>query len=295
MFKCMYKHGVCGEGHHFRDESQRGPYFDQGVTRVAFYNPNRKDYDGFCPAHAKAARTQYDHAMRAWNARNPHPTAAQQATQAAGKGKARSASRSGGAAGGVGAAGGGAGSWRGRLAPTDEFLAREKALLKMSYPRQSDLSESDADLSNPLEAREQRHEVMEAEEVNRVVHEIVTRRVNGMPFPQNNGSLSAGSGAWQAVDRSMLPLVKLGCPMNRADAMLGRVRGQAITDAMKQEVLKEFLVTGTVVVFAPEVRTGWTALFAARSSSFVLVLRWCSWAVEVILVQAKCGHKIRDL
>jgi len=221
----------CNLRHHFRDESQRGPYFNQGVTQVAFYNPNREEYDGFCPAHAKAARTQYDHAMRAWNARNPHPTAAQQATQAAGKGKARSASRSGGAAGGVGAAGGGAGSWRGRLAPTDEFL----------------------------------------EEVNRVVHEIVTRRVNGMPFPQNNGSLSAGSGAWQAVDRSMLPLVKLGCPMNRADAMLGRVRWQAITDAMKQEVLKEFLVTGTVVVFAPEVRTGWTALFAARSSSFVFV------------------------
>ena len=78
MFKCMYKHGVCGEGHHFRDESQRGPYFNQGVTQVAFYNPIRKEYDGFCPAHAKAARTQYDHAMRVWNASNPQPTAAQQ-------------------------------------------------------------------------------------------------------------------------------------------------------------------------------------------------------------------------
>ena len=40
-----------------------------------FYNANRKDHDSFSPAHASAALTQYDEAMRKWAARNPQPTA----------------------------------------------------------------------------------------------------------------------------------------------------------------------------------------------------------------------------
>ena len=59
-------------------------------------------------------------------------------------------------------------------AATEATIAREKALLKRSFPRQPDLSDSDADLSKPLEMREQRHKVVEAQEVNRVVRDIVT-------------------------------------------------------------------------------------------------------------------------
>ena len=60
--------------------------------------------------------------------------------------------------------------------------------------------------------------------------------------------------------------------------MLGRVRGQAITDAMKQEVLKEFLVTGTVVAFAPEVRTGWTVrLFVWAGRLFLRHIHLFCW------------------
>lgn len=100
---------------------------------------------------------------------------------------------------------------------TPESIAAQKALLGMSYPRQAPLQDDDADLSAKLEIRHQRHDEMDKDGVHDMVYKEVTRRVKGMPAPKTDGSLSRMGAAWRTVNSDTLPLIHLGCPMNRAD------------------------------------------------------------------------------
>ena len=262
-FKCSYP--SCGEGVSWINQNERGPCFEAGTMRKAFWNENRKDWDGFCPTHAHTAEEHRQRAIRYYDTHKnrtpshipepdlPRPVRPRQSEGAIGSTAARGKGRKRKADDAI-AAGAGAGAGRN---VTPESIAAQKALLAMSFPRELPLSENDADLSQKLERRQQRHEVMDVEKVHALVSKVVTRRVKGIPIPQNNGSLSRAGEAWKAVNEDMLPVLHLGCPINRAERLVHNATargGGGLSDAVKQEILAGFQCTGTIVVFSPEVR-----------------------------------------
>lgn len=200
-------------------------------------------------------------ATHRWNLQKSRPSQPSPETETepprrrgAGAGSSRG---QGAAAAGSRGGGGGAQAATPRSSPasTDETIAQEKALLRMSFPNQTPLQDDDADLSNTLEMRQQRHPEMDNEDVHRMVFDLVTERVEGMPFPQPDGSLSRMLEPWKSgIDKDTLPLVHLGCPMNRANRLVHEAGGGAISEHVKKKILREFQVTGTIVVFSPEVR-----------------------------------------
>ncbi|CAN0239913.1 unnamed protein product [Scytosiphon promiscuus] len=288
LFKCMYDKGehrsVCGEGRDYRHLQQKGPWHSAGTVRVSFFNQNREAYDAFCPTHADKVGEHHAKALREWNARNPQqesaPSRKEGKSKGKGKGKGKrnregglgwaaagggasaSAAAAGDAAGGgasasAAAAGGGRQSSRRRLAHADEaFKVSQRALLNMSFPNQSASSNNDADLSRPLDMRQQRHEEMGKAALDAMVTKLVTQSVKGMPVPQQDGSLKIEpGGTWTGVDKGMLPRINLGCPMNRANGLVKRALAEedVLSDAVKQDILHGFQFIGTIVVFAPEV------------------------------------------
>lgn len=84
---------------------------------------------------------------------------------------------------------------------------------------------------------------------------LVLDRVEGMPAPKPDGSLShKGTGAWEKVDESMLPFIHVGCPIHHADALVRNAPDGVVSAAVKKRILCEFqATTATIVVVAPEV------------------------------------------
>lgn len=161
-FKCSYR--SCGEGMVFRDHSKRGPYHGVGIKRVAFLTQNRNDWDAFCPAHAHTGERHRTEAVRYFEAHKnrtpshlPEPAPPRpdrpQSTAGNGKGKRKAG----------GAVAGGTGAGRDM---TEESIAAQRALLRITFPRELPLSENDADLSQTLERRQQRHAVMDIGKVH---------------------------------------------------------------------------------------------------------------------------------
>ncbi|CAN0182054.1 unnamed protein product [Scytosiphon promiscuus] len=243
-FKCMYK-GGCMAGKDFDlNVNRRGSFHDAGTERVAFLNPNRENYSAFCPAHVDAVRPQHDEAIRVWNNKKS-------VTPAENKGKAR-VKRAGGSGSGT-AAGVPPQVKRGRVREASAAsIAEQKALLKMSFPKQTDLQDDDDDLSSTLEQRQQRHGVMEAATVNDMVKKVVMKYVEGMPRAESSGGITRSKAPWNSVPSNSFPLVDMGCPIQRAQRLLPAV-GCPVAASTKQEILEQFHVSGTVAIFAPEV------------------------------------------
>lgn len=80
-----------------------------------------------------------------------------------------------------------------------------------------------------------------------------------MPLPQDDGSLGRKSGEWARVSELILPLVPMACPMRRADLLVSEAPAGEFDDSLKEKILCEFQLTGTIVVVAPEVR--WISRF----------------------------------
>lgn len=130
---------------------------------MAYLNPNREEYDAFCPLHAASAAAHYDGVMHRFNTRKPPAQAP--ALSKANKRKAPAVRVEGGDGGGVSRQI----KRHGRSTATPESVAAEKALLRMSFLGQADPSDADDDLSQHLPMRVQRHEVMAPEDVNKMV------------------------------------------------------------------------------------------------------------------------------
>lgn len=147
---------------------------------------------------------------------------------------------------------------RGDSKATSASVTEQKTLLMRSFPGESDLRDDDADLSPQLEMKKQRHEVMGVDEVNDMAYDLVMEHLEGMPRPQIDGSLSREMSPWTTSEKMSLPLLPLGCPARRALRHAPR-EGAWGQDAMEKARL-EFLVSGTIVAFVPEVRPyRWTA------------------------------------
>lgn len=225
----MYQDGVCGQGVNYSNRTERGAWHPAGTSRVSFFNENRQTWDGFCPAHAGTAEAHHAADMRRFQLKQPPlpplppPPAARQGVGGnRGKGKRKVAGGGGGAAGGLAGALNNRGGCKNA---TPESIAHEKALLGMSFLRERALTDNDPDLSKPLEMRHQRHEVMDGGDLDDMVSDVTRRCVKGMPVPQKDGSLSRGGPAWNTIQGDSLPLIHLGCPINRANRLVREAGG----------------------------------------------------------------------
>ena len=143
---------------------------------------------------------------------------------------------------------------RGKTKASRDSIIDNAATLMMMFKGEAELGEDDDDVSPQLQMRQQRHEVMECTEVNAVATSLVKEQLEGMPRTRKDGSLSPTKAPWTHADKNALPLLHLGCPINRSKRHRPR-KGGAWGDEAKEKVRLEFLVSGSIVIFSPEVRT----------------------------------------
>lgn len=251
----MYK-GGCRKGKAWESSRYKGPFHAAGVDRVGFFNKVRKAWDGFCPRHVSAVETQHTAMEELFDRKERH----------------KRVRRDAGAVAPVPSGGGGAKNRKRKVAPvagtseevrkvrrrgsskaTTSSVAKQKALLYACFPDEERLCKDDDDVSPKLDMREQRHTVMDKDELNTIVFRMVEERLAGMPLPQQNGGMSTGSLPWTKADGNSLPLVDLGCPTNRAEKHRPTA-GRGWTEEAMRKARDEFLVPAVAVVFVPEVR-----------------------------------------
>ena len=82
---------------------------------------------------------------------------------------------------------------------------------------------------------------MEGSEVNALVHRVVMERLEGIPRPQRDGSLSPGYAPWTNSENISLPRLDLGRPAARASKHAPR-KGHAWGEDVKKRALEKIMV-----------------------------------------------------